>query len=185
MHRAGIVQSAPHRIKVVFEPLTDVCLRPQKCAIGLEHALNGCQRCPRMRHVVDTVEGHHQIEALAKRDVLSGDLLKSYSAGQSGAGRLITCALDRSTVDVITKEARLWKSCGHRDQALSRPAAHFGSFAICKEPLMNIRHRGDPVASDPSLVTNMEQALDRLHDLGAEVAERNAPAIFEGLHQLR
>jgi hypothetical protein len=76
VHGARAVHCPSNRSEIFFERIRGVGLRPQEDAVGLKRALDTGQGCPRMGHVVDAVEGEHEIEPISGRNALGGDLFK-------------------------------------------------------------------------------------------------------------
>src|SRR6185437_14680812 len=109
---------------------------------------------------MDTVEGHHQIEAPVKRQLLRSDSLESDAAGHTRLGGFAKRSLDRRLVHIVAKESAMGIRRRNRYQALSSPTSHLRRFTSGDEPLMNIRYGWNPLLSDPGLVTRVEKPLD-------------------------
>src|ERR1700738_3207109 len=129
MHRAGAVHGPANRRQVFLELVRSVRLRPHQDATWLERALDIGERASRIRHIVDAIEGHHQVEAVGGGNVLRGELLEDKTIADSGTRRLCPRSRDRRGVNVIAGEARMRIAGGDRHDTLAGAASDLSDIS--------------------------------------------------------
>ena len=83
MHGAGAVHGPANWRQVFLELVRSVRLRPHQDAAWLKRPLDIGERASRIRHIVDAIEGHHQVEAVGGGNVFGGDPLEDETIAES------------------------------------------------------------------------------------------------------
>src|SRR5262245_32850762 len=100
-----------------------------------------------MRHVMNAVKRHHQIKAVLRQSLGSGQL-ESDAALDPGSRGLVLGPFDRRGIDVVAEKARAGVRYGHGNDALSRTAAYLANFRSLQELFVELGDRRNPLARD-------------------------------------
>jgi hypothetical protein len=182
-HREAVVQP-PDRVEVVLLAVAGGRLDQQPGAVVGEGAADVGGRPGGVAHVVEAVEGRHQVVAVPGEGAGRGGL-EADPVGDAGLGGGLAGPVDRPLVVVEPGEGRLRVGLGHDDGRGAVAAADVG------DPRPRLELGLDPVQGrDPGLdqvgpVAWREEHLAAVEDLGVLLVPADPGAGAEGLGDAR
>src|SRR5204862_292949 len=144
--------------EVVLYPAARERLDDQPRAVGLELLQHVRRGAGRIAHVVQAVEGAHEV-VVAAGEVLRSRHLKRRGAIDALLARELTRSRDRGLVVVEAHEGRIRERGGHDRRRRAGAAAEVGHLGAALELLEHAVERGKPLRDQVRRVARAEEAL--------------------------